>query len=208
MSQTLQKKIVPQPLETKHRDCSLKIKSIDGEGRFAGYASVFDVVDTQRDLIEYGAFAKTIKGRTQEIRLLWQHNPAEPIGYFTTIFEDGRGLYVEGRLLLDIARAREAYSLLKVSAIGGLSIGYTPRDFVIDPDTGVRRLNRVDLWEISLVTFPANSSANVTVVKQYAGIEQIAPDDFVAPEWQDAQRNGQLIAFSDTVDRAIQILRH
>lgn len=145
--------------------CALQLKSLDAVGRFAGYASVFDVVDNQRDIMLRGAFTKSLKGRASAIKLLWQHRQDEPIGVFDRIFEDTRGLYVEGRLLLDLARAKEAYALLKAGAIGGLSIGYSPVRFRTDADTGVRRIAEVDLWEISLVTFPANTAARVTVVK-------------------------------------------
>src|SRR5688572_6712609 len=121
-----------------HLDCSLSLKSVGEEGRFAGYASVFGIVDKQRDIVQPGAFAKTIKGRAQDIKLLWQHDFSEPVGVLTRMFEDTRGLYVEGRLLLEVARARETYALLKAGAVSGLSIGYTPIEFSIDADTGVR----------------------------------------------------------------------
>jgi len=124
------------------------------------------VVDSQRDIILRGAFAQTLSGRTGEIKLLWQHQQDEPIGVFDRMFEDERGLYVEGRLLLDVRRAKEAMILLKAGAISGLSIGYSPVRYCIDADTGIRLLAEVDLWEVSLVTFPANEVAGVTVVKQ------------------------------------------
>ena len=145
--------------------CNLQLKSLDAEGKFAGYASVFDVVDSQNDIILRGAFAKTIKGRVRDIKMLWQHRQNEPIGVYNKILEDRNGLYVEGQLLLDVARAKEVYALLKEGAVSGLSIGYTPTKFYIHPKTGVRIISEVDLWEISLVTFPANNTAKITVVK-------------------------------------------
>jgi len=145
--------------------CDLELKALDGQGRFAGYASVFHMVDNQRDIILPGAFSRTLKGRTGEIKLLWQHQQDEPIGVFDRMFEDGRGLYVEGRLLLNVRRAKEAHALLKARALSGLSIGYSPVRYTIDTKSGIRRLAEIDLWEISLVTFPANAAANVTVVK-------------------------------------------
>jgi HK97 family phage prohead protease len=98
--------------------------------------------------------------------MLWQHQQDEPIGVFERMFEDKRGLYVEGSLLLDVQRANEAHSLLKAGVVKGLSIGYSPLRYKIDEKTGVRVLAEVELWEVSLVTFPANAAANVTVVKQ------------------------------------------
>ncbi len=149
-------------------DARLQIKSLDENGKFAGYASVFDVVDNQRDVVLRGAFRDSIAKRVSEIKLLWQHNQAEPIGVFDVMFEDERGLYVEGRLLLEVARAREAYALLKSGAVNGLSIGYTPVKYRMNPDLGVRELRQVELWEVSLVTFPANDVSRVTVVKGQA----------------------------------------
>lgn len=146
-------------------DARLEIKSLDESGKFAGYASVFDVVDNQRDVVLRGAFMQSISRRVGEIKLLWQHNQAEPIGVFEVMFEDERGLYVEGRLLLQVERAREAYALLKSGAVNGLSIGYTPVKYRMNPDLGVRELRQVELWEVSLVTFPANDVSRVTVVK-------------------------------------------
>jgi uncharacterized protein len=151
--------------ENKHFICALELKSLSEEGRFAGYASVFDVVDSQNDIILRGAFAKTLRERKGGIKLLWQHQMDEPIGIIEKIFEDTRGLYVQGRLLLSVARAREAYDLVKAGALEGMSIGYSPVSFDFEPKTGVRRIHEVSLWEVSLVTFPANAAAGITVVK-------------------------------------------
>ena len=151
--------------ERKKLNFKLELKTLDSTGRFAGYASVFGVVDSQRDVVLPGAFAQTVRGRAHEIKFLWQHQQDEPIGILDKIFEDARGLYVEGRLLLNVQRAKEAHTLLKMGAISGLSIGYSPVRYTIDDKTGIRRLKQVDLWEVSLVTFPANEAANVTVVR-------------------------------------------
>jgi uncharacterized protein len=142
------------------------IKSIEPQGRFAGYASVFGIVDHQRDMVMAGAFRTALTEPLQNIKLLWQHQWAEPIGKIDVLFEDAHGLYMEGQLLLEVARAKEAYALLKEGVLNGLSIGYRPEKFRTDPDTGVRRLEAVSLFEISLVTMPANAHARVSVVKQ------------------------------------------
>lgn len=135
------------------------------DGVFAGYASVFGVVDSQNDVIMKGAFTHTLKKRRGEVKLLWQHQVDEPIGVFTLIREDSHGLYVEGRLLLDLQRGIEAYSLLKNTAINGLSIGYTVVSAGYNSDNNIRLITEVELWEVSLVTFPANEAATVTSVK-------------------------------------------
>lgn len=170
---------------------NLHLKSYDENGSFAGYASIFHVVDNQQDMMLAGAFASTLE-KSGGIKLLWQHNFEEPIGYFTQLREDARGLYVEGKLLLDVQRAKEAHALLKAGAIAGLSIGYVPVKYRIDPQTGVRLLEEVDLYEISLVTFPANEQATVHAVKQ---------------EELQHLRNGDLIRLSDGIDRAIAALQ-
>ena len=193
----LDRKIASTMRERKRLNFTLELKSIDAQGRFAGYASVFNVVDNQRDVILRGAFSQSVKGRVGEIKFLWQHQQDEPIGIFDRIFEDAHGLYVEGRLLLNVQRAKEAHTLLKAGAISGLSIGYSPLRYTIDANTGVRRLSQVELWEVSLVTFPANEAANVTVVKS----------DHDAEEWNRAVRSGQLLALSCALDRAISLLK-
>ena len=175
--------------ERKKLEFFLEVKALDNVGRFAGYASVFDVVDSQKDIILRGAVAQTLKGRVGDIKMLWQHQQDEPIGVFERMFEDSRGLYVEGRLLLDVAKARKAYSLLKERAVGGLSIGYSPIKYRTHEKTGVQMLTEVELWEISLVTFPANEAAKITVVKQ-------------------ASHPGQLLELSQVLDRAIEVLHN
>lgn len=144
---------------------ALEIKALSEDGRFAGYASVFDVTDSQRDIMRPGAFKTSLNLRKYPVQLLWQHQWESPIGVLEQVFEDKHGLYVEGRLLLDVARAKEAHALLKAGAIRGMSIGYTVKKARRDADTGARELLEVELWEVSLVTLPANEAAQVTVVK-------------------------------------------
>lgn len=203
-------------LESKQLDVALELKSIGPDGRFAGYASVFSVIDNQRDIMMHGAFRETLQNRKSQVKLLWQHQFEEPIGTVEALFEDTRGLYLEGRLLLNVNRGREAYALLKAGAVSGLSIGYSPVRYVIDADSGVRRLQEVELWEVSLVTFPANPDALVTVVKShtphYAGVARIQPDDEVLcpgndKDWQTAQKTGALISLMDALGRARCALR-
>jgi uncharacterized protein len=183
----LDKKISATMRERKRLGFTLQLKSLDEKGRFAGYASVFNVIDNQRDIMLRGAFTQTLKGRIHDVKLLWQHQQEEPIGVFEQLFEDANGLYVEGRLLLAVQRAQEAHALLKAGALSGMSIGYSPVRYAIDAATGVRRLSEVELWEISLVTFPANTSAQVTVVKQEHD------------QWQ-------VLQLAVALDRAIEVL--
>lgn len=145
--------------------CAFEIKSIHADGTFEGYASVFNIIDSQRDRVHAGAFKASLKGREKPVQLLWQHQWEKPIGVIAALFEDARGLYMKGKLLLDVAQAREAYSLMKAGVVRGLSIGYSVKRSRRNPDSGIRELLELNLWEISLVTLPANEAAQVTVVK-------------------------------------------
>lgn len=136
-------------------------------GAFSGYASLFGVVDSGGDMVMAGAFARSlIKRGASGVKMLWQHQAAEPIGLWASIVEDSRGLKVEGRLDLSVARAREAASLMRKGAIDGLSIGFRTLRATTEKSSGVRRLHEIDLWEISVVTFPMLSQARIGAVKQ------------------------------------------
>jgi HK97 family phage prohead protease len=136
-------------------------------GAFSGYASLFGVVDSGGDMVMAGAFARSlVKRGAQGVKMLWQHQAAEPIGLWTSIVEDARGLKVEGRLDLSVARAREALSLMRKGAVDGLSIGFRAMRATTEKSSGVRRLEEIDLWEISIVTFPMLPQARIGVVKQ------------------------------------------
>lgn len=121
-----------------------------------GYASLFGVADQGGDVVMPGAYARSLarlSDRGGRVKMLWQHDPAEPIGVWDEVREDGKGLWVRGRLLPDVGRAREAAALIGAGAIDGLSIGY--RTIRADKDgKGRRVLGELDLWEVSLVTFP------------------------------------------------------
>ena len=88
------------------------------------------------------------------MKLLFQHDPNEPIGVWLELAEDSRGLFARGRLMPEVTRAREVLSLMRAGALDGLSIGFRTVKGRTDPATGVRRLDQIDLWEISVVTFP------------------------------------------------------
>ncbi len=154
----------PRPHARKF--ANLELAGITGDGVFSGYASVFGEVDLGRDTIERGAFRQSLCERgAGQVRMLYQHDPAEPIGAWKTIREDARGLYVEGVLSPGVARAREVFSLMKTGALDGLSIGFRSVKARTDAKTGVRRILEAELWEISVVTFPMLPSARVSDVK-------------------------------------------
>ncbi len=143
------------------------LAKVSAEGAFEGYASLFGVVDLGRDLVAAGAFRETLLAKPiRAIKLLWQHDPAHPLGVWRDIREDGRGLRVSGKLDLAVAKAREVHALMLSGAVDGLSIGFRTERSRRDPATGVRRLEKLDLWEISIVTFPMLPGARVAAVKQ------------------------------------------
>ena len=133
-------------------------------GYFEGYGAIFGNKDSVNDIIEKGAFVETLK-KDGFPALLLQHDSEAVIGKFTEAYEDERGLYMKGEINLDVQRAREAHSLLKQGALKGMSIGYRTQDYVIDQTSGIRRLKKVQLLEVSIVTFPANDKAKITGVK-------------------------------------------
>jgi HK97 family phage prohead protease len=140
---------------------------IEADGTVEGYASLFGEIDQARDKVMRGAFAATLRQRpVQRIPMLFQHDPAEPVGVWLELREDERGLYARGRLIPEVARGRELLSLLRAGAIDGLSIGFRTVRGRIDPKTRIRSLLAVDLWEISIVTFPLLAGARVHAVKQ------------------------------------------
>jgi HK97 family phage prohead protease len=152
----------------------LHIKSYGDDGKFSGYASVFNYKDHQGDVVLKGAFEKslqTCRHENQWPKMLWQHDSASPIGFWTDIYEDHYGLFVKGQLLLDVQKGREAYSLLKKGVIDGLSIGF--RLEKASRGTQGRLIHQVDLQEISLVTFAANEQAKVREVKHAPWLQQI-----------------------------------
>jgi len=142
---------------------------IADDGTIEGYASLFGDIDAARDMVMPGAFARTLKQRgIRRVPMLFQHDPAEPVGVWLDLTEDFRGLRARGRLIPDVAWARELTALIRAGAIDGLSIGFRTVKGRIDPASRVRKLMDVDLWEISIVTFPLLSGARVRAVKDLA----------------------------------------
>ena len=158
-------------LESKHFDVQAELKTIgnsDEEGTFEGYGSIFNNRDLGNDIIESGAFSKSLARKpARAVKMLYQHNASQPIGVFTEILEDDQGLRVKGKLAMGTQMGREVYELMKMGAIDGLSIGYRVSEKGATWDNGgkIRRIKEVDLMEISAVTFPMNPKARVRAVK-------------------------------------------
>jgi Escherichia/Staphylococcus phage prohead protease len=137
--------------------------AVTDDARIEGYASLFGQADQGGDIVEKGAYARSIKALSsagRKVKMLWQHDPAQPIGVWEEVREDKRGLWVRGRLLESTQKGREAIALIGAGAIDGLSIGYRAVRAVKN-DKGQRLLQELELWEVSLVTFPMLASARV-----------------------------------------------
>jgi uncharacterized protein len=140
-----------------------EVKEIGDAGQFLGLASTFGNVDSTGDLVEHGAFTKTLQDNNSETPILWAHDPASIVGV-GRMRETQQGLEIHGQLVLDANEpAQRAYSLMKAGAVRGLSIGYDVVRHVVK--NGVRILQEVKLYEVSLTGFPANEQALVTAVK-------------------------------------------
>ena len=145
---------------------NVALDDVEPDGSFSGYASLFGRVDLGRDVVERGAFSRSLAERgAAGVRMLFQHDPNQPIGAWTEIREDGRGLFVRGRLTPGVAKSREVLELMRGGALDGLSIGFRAVRAKSDPRSGVRRIMEADLWEISVVTFPMLPDARIDMVK-------------------------------------------
>jgi uncharacterized protein len=154
------------PLDYEVKLAAAELSAVEADGTFAGYASLFGEADLGRDIVMPGAFARSLAARgAGGIRMLFQHDPASPIGVWQKVREDARGLLVRGRLTTEVAKAREVLALMRAGAVDGLSIGFRTVRGRTDAKTGVRRLFEVDLREISVVTFPLLPAARVSAVK-------------------------------------------
>lgn len=194
------------PTNIEEKFCSLDLKGVSEEGEFEGYASKFGDRDQGGDVVMKGAFTNSLKQRkgAAGVKMLWQHEASQPIGVWEEVTEDAKGLKVKGRLLVSaVQKAREIHELMKAGAIDGLSIGYRTIKALRDDATGFRQLKELDLWEISLVTFPMLPSATVTSVKgdwnkrdaervlREAGMPNAMATKLVAGGWDAANTAGQ-----------------
>ena len=155
-----------QALADERKRVELRLGEVEADGSFSGYASLFGRVDLGRDVVERGAFARSLEKRgAGGIRMLFQHDPGAPIGAWREVREDARGLFVRGQLALDSAKGREVHALMRGRALDGLSIGFRTVRARKEAKSGVRRILEADLWEISVVTFPMLPDARVDSVK-------------------------------------------
>jgi uncharacterized protein len=217
------------------RDFNLELKMVGEEGTIEGYASVFDVVDSYKDVIAPGAFKRTLAAWQSSGRMLpvlWQHDEYNPIGVTMSAMEDEHGLAVKAQLITEVQQARDAYALAKAGALGGMSIGFSIPNkaadgnpaVVYDDERQVQIIREVRLWEYSLVTFPANEAATINQVKAAATALENASEAFtlhyretisllremrsLIEATQRSARNGgnEHVALSDVLTEARQLL--
>ena len=165
-------------LETKfcRPDTALVLdQTSPGAVRITGYASIFGLKDQGGDVVQPGAYAKSLarlRATGGTVRMLWQHDPAQPIGVWDEVREDLKGLWVSGRILTDVDRGREAAALIGAGAMDGLSIGY--RTVTAQKDgKGRRLLQELELWEVSVVTFPMLPVARVDAKGELPAAEDL-----------------------------------
>lgn len=158
-------------METKEYFVNAEIKAMnDEDGTFEGYASTFGNIDSTGDIIEQGAFLKSLQSR--EPKVLWQHDMRKPVGKVMDIREDNKGLWVKVKLATATTLGKDAYEYMKADIINRLSIGFRIKEYEHDTDSELRRIKEVELFEFSLVTIPANEMATVTAVKSVPQTER------------------------------------
>lgn len=165
-------------MEQKHVTGGLEIKELSEAGYFEGYASMFGVQDSDGDVIVKGAFKESIKKARESgkmPKMLWQHDHKQIIGKWLEMQEDDNGLWVKGRLIMEVHQGKEAYILLKEGVLDAMSVGFNIPD---DGATGIRgrAIEKAELWETSLVTWGANPEALVTSVKSIKDFERFLRD--------------------------------
>ncbi len=227
-----------KPIETKEsnhpqgremRSYFLELKASD-DGSIEGYGSVFGVKDSYDDIVAAGAFNDSLtqhKAAGTLPVMLWQHDSDKPMGVWTEMVEDQKGLFIKGQIALETVAGKEAYALLKMGVKLGFSIGFMTKRWSYDAETDVRTVLEVDLWEVSLVTFPANKEAMPTSVKageiaEYktfkeletalrdAGFSQSAAKSFISQcksftlAERDAQGVGDVMKQLESLKQAIQ----
>lgn len=153
------------PATREYKSFKFELESADESGEFSGYAAVFGNKDSGGDVIEKGAFSKTIREDFDRIKILSQHTDCElPIGKPLELREDDKGLFIRGKIS-DTAKGRDIQTLMKDGVLNELSIGYDAVEFNYDSEQGARRLKEIKLWEVSIVTWAMNDQAKIDEVK-------------------------------------------
>lgn len=167
---TIRRKCINRPFQ-------IKAGSVKSDGTFEGHGSVFGELDSYRDIVVKGAFNDSLakyESLGRNVPMLWQHDTRQPIGVYTELKEDDYGLFVRGQCNMEVQQGVECHALMKQGALSGLSIGYETVEDKWDDKLMARRLLKLNLWEISPVTFPAGDSARVNQVKAIKDMTEIS----------------------------------
>lgn len=200
-------------MQIKQSDPILSIKSMDDEtGEFEGYGSTFGGdPDSYGDIVMEGAYRDSLaehKQRGTMPKLFWHHDPRQPIGKWIDAKEDAYGLLMRGRLNMRVQQGREAYELLKGGDIDGLSIGYRIRKHTEDKDRGVWFLEKLDLFEVSVVSIGANRNATVDLASVKAErdlIERLKAGDRLTEREFEQMLKGTLGLSNSQAERAVRV---
>lgn len=176
----------------KNKAFKFSIKTLGDDGTFVGQASVYGNVDLGGDIVEKGAFTRTLTNKGGEVPILWQHDTREPIG-LGKLADSDHGLQIDGALVLESPVAQKSYALLKKGVLRGLSIGYEVMKGGEKMIDGIRHLTELKLWEVSLVTFPMNELALVSGVKDMGMDEIILRADELMAEYSANQKEFQAL---------------
>lgn len=193
----------------KYLDFHFEVKSIkkdedeEGKGIFTGFASTFDNIDRTDDMIVRGAFEDTLKSlqaRQRQIRMFFNHNPNSVIGGFPSekAFEDERGLFVQGEINLKTQRGLETFELMKQGVLEDMSIGFVVKDD--EWKDGIRIIKQIDLWEISIVTEPANPEAQITDIKSLCPFANLPLAQPLDQKWDSAAALERIKEFTGSQD--------
>jgi HK97 family phage prohead protease len=169
------------PIEMKKMAVPFEVKQLQEDDdffTFIGHAATFGNIDRGDDVIMRGAFNDTLRDKAsnnERFPVLWQHQTDMPIGIFPKITEDEIGLFVEGRLPKeDTFVSGRVMPQMRVGSINTMSIGFTlPSVDAFEIEDGIRKINKITLWEISLVTIPMNPQARVTDMKSIVPFQDL-----------------------------------
>lgn len=194
------------------KDFALEIKAVDEKGTFEGYGSTFNgSPDSYNDIVAPGAFAETLvahkRAGTMPLMLFGHDTRDVPIGDYVDMAEDGKGLWVQGKIDLEDEKGARVHRAMKRKSIRGLSIGYDTIEQERDPKTGVNKLIKLDLWEVSVVNFPANKRSVITDVKH--DVKELreklcAGDRLTVREWEKLLKREFGLSNSEA-ERAVRI---
>lgn len=153
-------------MSIEYKSIVCEIKAMEDDNIIEGYGAFFNNVDSHREKIQRGAFAKTIKENKNRIKYLWQHDMREPIGKILEIYEDEKGLYLKAKIS-ETDTGKKAMQLVRDGILNEMSIGFETIKDDYETQKNIRTLKEIKLYEVSLVTLASNPMAQVTAYKDF-----------------------------------------